>query len=547
MSQLGRISGPLLKANLLRNGVDLAFETDLLYLDVNNLRVGIKTASPTHDLHVNGTTRTTNLELENRLDVGNITIENNTITSSTGDINIVTNTESAFVAPKFLVGDFTIFDNVIQTNSSNANIELRPNGTGQVEIYSDALINGNLHVTGNITADGDIQLGDANTDNVVFNADIGSDIIPNINETYTLGSNPALGGKRWADTWVRDLYADSVYTANVIIDGINLSFRPANIIYVSENGNDTYSGTHPSDPVRTITQALSQASSGDTVYIYPGDYQEVFPLTVPVGVTVRGAGIRSVSISPTTATRYNDAFLLNGETTVEDLTVKDFFSGGNYYTVTAASLGSTTVNVGTSPFAHAYVSGGVVNISGTDYAVTNAVYTYTTGVLVLTHTGGTASLGNTVFVKGLTFSCNGGNRVFPDNGYAFRFATDFEVTTRSPYVRNTSVITKGSVTSLSDPLGFDAGDAGKGAYVDGAYATAISKEASMLFHSVTFITPGVDALSATNGARIEWLNSFTYYANKGMYLYSSNDGFAGTVKPDLRSVLGLVHSMLAIH
>ena len=44
---VGRISGPLLKSNLLRNGVDLAFETDLLYLDVSNSRVGIKTVSYT--------------------------------------------------------------------------------------------------------------------------------------------------------------------------------------------------------------------------------------------------------------------------------------------------------------------------------------------------------------------------------------------------------------------------------------------------------------------------------------------------------------------
>ena len=39
---VGRISGPLLKANLLRNGVDLAFETDLLYLDVNNNRIVLR-------------------------------------------------------------------------------------------------------------------------------------------------------------------------------------------------------------------------------------------------------------------------------------------------------------------------------------------------------------------------------------------------------------------------------------------------------------------------------------------------------------------------
>lgn len=447
MSQLGRISGPLLKANLLRQGVDLAFETDLLYLDVNNLRVGIKTTSPTHDLQVVGTTRTTNLEVTDRLDVGNFTIENNTITNRQGDITVQVPDGSAVVSSKFVIDSLDIFDNVIATNTSNANLEFRPNGTGRVEIYSDARVEGNLHVTGNITADGDIQLGDANTDSVSFNADIASDIVPDITEEYSLG----IDGKRWNDVWAKTLIADAILTENVIVDGVNLGLRQGNIYYVAVNGNDSYSGTHQNDPYRTVNFALSQATAGDTVYIYPGEYQEQFPLTVPVGVTVKGTGIRSVAIVPTTATRYNDAFLLNGETTVEDLTVKDFF-----------------------------------------YDSIN------------------------------------------DTGHAFSFASNFTVTSRSPYIRNVSVLTKGSVTSSGDPLGFDQGDAGRGAKADGSLVNAASKEASMLFHSVTFITPGADALRCTNGVRIEWLNSFTYFANRGMYLYDSNDGFAGDGKTRIK-------------
>ena len=67
MSQIGRISGPLLKANLLRDGIDLAFETDLLYLDVNNSKVGIHNGAPTYQLDVTGTTRTTDLLVDNSL------------------------------------------------------------------------------------------------------------------------------------------------------------------------------------------------------------------------------------------------------------------------------------------------------------------------------------------------------------------------------------------------------------------------------------------------------------------------------------------------
>jgi hypothetical protein len=447
MSQLGRISGPLLKANLLRQGVDLAFETDLLYLDVTNLRVGIKTTSPTHDLQVVGTTKTTNLEVDDQLDIGNnLTFTNNTISTTTGDITITAATGNTVFNNKIIVDKIDIEQNIISTNTTNENLEIRTSGTGQVELYANTLVDGNLHVTGNITADGDIQLGDANTDNITFNADVASNIIPNVNEFYTLGSDPAFGGKRWLDVWANTLYADTINTGIAIIDGIDIGLNQGNIYYVAANGDDTYTGTHQNDPYATIRKALSEAASGDTVYIYPGTYEEIFPLTVPVGVAVKGTGIRSVKIIPTAETNDNDAFLLNGESTVEDLTVADFFSPG----------------------------------------------------------------------------------------YAFKFATNLEVTTRSPYIRNISVLTKGSEITLEDPLGFNSGDAGKGAYIDGSVAVSTSNQASMLFHSVTFITPGVDAISATNGVRIEWLNCFSYYANKGMNLFSSSAGFAGNGKTKIK-------------
>ena len=52
---IGRITGQMLSANLARSGTDLAFETNLLVLDVTNSRVGVGTASPATTLHVNAT------------------------------------------------------------------------------------------------------------------------------------------------------------------------------------------------------------------------------------------------------------------------------------------------------------------------------------------------------------------------------------------------------------------------------------------------------------------------------------------------------------
>ena len=104
---IGRISGPLLKANLLREGVNLAFETDLLYLDVNNMRIGVNTTTPTHDLQVNGTTKTTYLETDS-LKVGNITISGNTIDSDTGVLNLSGFNGSGIVYQNKLKVDFCL-------------------------------------------------------------------------------------------------------------------------------------------------------------------------------------------------------------------------------------------------------------------------------------------------------------------------------------------------------------------------------------------------------------------------------------------------------
>ena len=543
---VGRISGPLLKANLERQGIDLAFETDLLYLDVNNNRVGIKTTNPQYDLDVNGTTRTTNLRVTNRADIGDVNIQGNTISSDVEYLNLGT-LDNVVYQTRAIIDSITLQDNVISSNESNANIEFRPNGTGTVDIFTDLNVTGNIHATGNIQLDGNLIIGDSlATDTVTVNAEVASDIVPDITNTYQLGTDPTSGGKQWRDIWTQNLTAGTINADVVVIDGVDLTLRQGNIWYVAENGNDsTFTGDHPQNPYGSLTKALSSASAGDTIYIYPGVYNEAFPLTVPAGVTVKGYQLRGVNIKPTYATRYNDAFLLNGESTVEDITISDFYSGGKFFEITGKNSDNEyIVDVGTAPFAHTYVSGGLVrdvnesnwNFDATTRNITNATYNHTTGSLVVTLDGNItgSGIGDYLFLSDLTFSCNSDTRVFPDNGYAFRFATDFEVTSRSPYIKNITVITAGSTTTAEDPRGFNAGDAGKGAYIDGAYATANSKEASMLFHSSTFITPGVDAITATNGARIEWLNSFTYFANRSIYAFDSNDGLKGDGKTALR-------------
>ena len=133
---VGRISGPLLKSNLVRNGIDLAFETDLLYLDVNNQRIGIKTTSPQHELDVAGVARVTDLEITNTtFQVGNVTINGatSTISTSAQEFAIAT-ADNTIVGNRVVVGDLELNNNFIENTNTNDDLYIRANGTGVINI-----------------------------------------------------------------------------------------------------------------------------------------------------------------------------------------------------------------------------------------------------------------------------------------------------------------------------------------------------------------------------------------------------------------------------
>ncbi len=222
---IGRISGPLLKSNLIRDGVDLAFETDLLYLDVNNSRIGINTASPQYELDVVGTTRTTDLEVLDQLDVGNFTITGNTISSDLPTINfIASGGEATVYHSRLIVNDIEIHGNKISTTVSNSNLELDPSGTGKVDIQSATDITGNLSVTGNISATGNITIGgnltigDALTDTITINASIRSDLIPETDNSYDLGAS----SYKWRAVYAQGIFATNLSLSTFDIGNIHL-------------------------------------------------------------------------------------------------------------------------------------------------------------------------------------------------------------------------------------------------------------------------------------------------------------------------------------
>ena len=128
-----------------------------------------------------------------------------------------------------------------------------------------------------------------------------------------------------------------------------------------------------------------------------------------------------------------------------------------------------------------------------------------------------------------------------DTGYAFTYDPGANITTRSPYVQRVTVLNRGSITSSSDPYGYDTADspptsyvAGRGAKVDGSRVASTSIEAGFLFNEVTFITPNNIGVVATNGARIEYLNCFNYFASTAFIGQSGSVGISSSANVRLK-------------
>jgi len=94
------------------------------------------------------------------------------------------------------------------------------------------VVSGNVNATGNVVIGGNIQIGDALTDNIVINASIRSDLVPETDNTFDLGS-PAF---RW-----RAIYANDFFTTALNVPALdigNLMFRDNEI--TTTTGQDLY-------------------------------------------------------------------------------------------------------------------------------------------------------------------------------------------------------------------------------------------------------------------------------------------------------------------
>jgi len=227
-------------------------------------------------------------------------------------------------------GITTIVSSVDSTAYNNGGLVLG----GGLGVQKSVNIGGNLSVAGistfvgNVTFQGGtINLGDSNTDNVVFAADVDSDILPNTDDKYNLGA----AGKRW-----RDAIFSGIVTATTFVGAITGTASTATTV------NTTATSTNSDFYVPFVSNSTS--TTGETVRVDAGlkFNPSTNDLSVDGNVRVNGNAIKAsdgntnITLTSNTLTTFAGDIKVGGN----DIQASDG--------VTAITLSAGTGNVGVS-------------------------------------------------------------------------------------------------------------------------------------------------------------------------------------------------------
>jgi hypothetical protein len=215
---------------------------------------------------------------------------------------------------------------------------------GLVDISGNLTVGGNLAVTGNATVTGTttfnggtLTLGDSAADNVVFGADVDSNIIPDDDDTYDLGSasqewrNLYIDGTANIDSLVADTADINGGTIDAAVIG-GASAAAASVTTLAASGAITGSSTIIGTTITASTAFVPSISDGATLGtsalefgdLYLGDSGVIY-LGADQDVTLTHIPDTGVLVNSTNKIQFNDAsqFIHGSSATVLSLGATD--------------------------------------------------------------------------------------------------------------------------------------------------------------------------------------------------------------------------------
>ena len=283
-------------------------------------------------------------------------IANVTIDQLTGNLSIVANSGTDN-------GDLSVANDITLGGSLTA--------TGDLSATNLSL-SGNANITGNIVLGGNINIGDANTDNIFLGGELTSDIIPDADDTYALGS----ATRRW-----------NIYGVDSVISGSFSGSFQGNFLggMFDIAGGGQGSGTDTIDANDTIT-FTNASDHGFAFNITDNQVSLATPqsLKTTASPTFAGATAGNIQVG---VTGDNEIDTTSGNLTID--------SAGGTTTIddNAAVTGTLTVTGATDLNSSLNVQGNVVLDGAGAQSITN-----TNGNLSIASTAGNVSVEGSVFV-----------------------------------------------------------------------------------------------------------------------------------------------------
>ena len=198
----------------------------------------------------------------------------------------------------------------ISTTSAKAGVSLYVVGdieaTGNVNVAGTVTYNDvtNVDSLGIVTARGGVHVG---IDTGFFTEDLVVNGSARITGILTVGRSSVTidGDNNIITSGIVTITNSQIYLGdNITISGSASGINSApNVLYVAKDGNDENNGTSIDNAKLTISGAVAISTTGTVIKVLAGNYAENNPIEVPAFVSIVGDDLKTVTVTPNTATK----------------------------------------------------------------------------------------------------------------------------------------------------------------------------------------------------------------------------------------------------